>query len=54
MAERLPNCRLSVLEDSGHLYPTEAPEVDEAIGGFFDACDSAAGERALPGSPASD
>jgi 3-oxoadipate enol-lactonase len=41
MAERLPNCRLTVLEDSGHLYPTEAPEVDEAIGGFFDECDAA-------------
>lgn len=42
MAERLPNCRLTVLEDSGHLYPTEAPEVDEAISGFFDECDAAA------------
>ena len=41
MAERLPNCRLSVLETSGHLYPTEAPEVDGAIGGFFEACDTA-------------
>jgi pimeloyl-ACP methyl ester carboxylesterase len=43
MAERLPNCRLSVLEGSGHLYPTEAPEVDAAIGGFFEACDAARG-----------
>ena len=42
MAERLPNCRLTVLEDTGHLYPTEAPEVDEAISDFFDDCDSAA------------
>ena len=41
MAERLPNCRLSVLETSGHLYPTEAPEVDGEIGGFFEACDAA-------------
>jgi 3-oxoadipate enol-lactonase len=38
MAERLPDCRLAVLEDSGHLYPTEAPEIDEAIAGFFAAC----------------
>jgi hypothetical protein len=30
-----------VLEDSGHLYPTEAPEVDEAISDFFDECDAA-------------
>ena len=42
MAERLPDCRLRVLEDSGHQYPTEAPEVDEAISDFFDECDSAA------------
>ena len=43
MAERLPNCRLSVLEASGHLYPTEAPEVDGAISGFFEACDASRG-----------
>ena len=49
MAERLPDCRLTVLEDSGHLYPTEAPEVDEAIGDFFDDCDAAAAEPRLPG-----
>jgi hypothetical protein len=42
MAERLPDCRLRVLEDSGHQYPTEAPEVDQAISDFFDECDSAA------------
>jgi 3-oxoadipate enol-lactonase len=39
MAQRLRDCRLTVLEDSGHLYPTEAPEIDEAIGGFFAACE---------------
>ena len=38
IAERLPDCRLSILEDSGHLYPSEQPEVDEAIGGFFASC----------------
>ncbi len=38
MAERLRDCRLTVLEDAGHLYPTEAPEIDQAIGGFFAAC----------------
>ena len=42
MAERLPNCRLSVLEAAGHLYPTELPEVDDAIGVFFRDCDEAA------------
>ena len=46
MAERLPNCRLTVLEDSGHLYPTEAPEIDEAIAGFFaDAAERAPARR---------
>ena len=35
MADRLPDCRLSLLEDSGHLYATEAPEVDHEIGAFF-------------------
>jgi len=39
MADRLPDCRLSVLEDSGHLYSTEEPEVDHAIGAFFEECD---------------
>jgi pimeloyl-ACP methyl ester carboxylesterase len=38
MADRLPDCRLRILEDSGHLYPTEEPDVDEAIGRFFAAC----------------
>jgi 3-oxoadipate enol-lactonase len=38
MADRLPDCRLQILEDSGHLYPTEAPEVDEAIAAFFVEC----------------
>ena len=41
LAERVPNCRLTVLEAAGHLYPTELPEIDEAIGRFFDDCDAA-------------
>lgn len=41
MAERLPDCRLNVLEASGHLYATEEPEVDHAIGRFFGECDAA-------------
>jgi pimeloyl-ACP methyl ester carboxylesterase len=36
MAERLPDCRLRILEESGHLYPTEEPDVDDAIGAFFE------------------
>ena len=40
-APELPADRCS--RTSGHLYPTEAPEVDEAIGDFFDACDAARG-----------
>jgi pimeloyl-ACP methyl ester carboxylesterase len=46
MAERLPNCRLTVLEATGHLYPTEVPEVDEAIGLFFRECDAAGASAA--------
>jgi 3-oxoadipate enol-lactonase len=46
MAERLPNCRLSVLEDTGHLYPTEVPEVDDAVGRFFRDCDAAGASAA--------
>ena len=40
--ERAPDGRAApgqpadaILEDSGHLYPTEEPEVDEEIGAFF-------------------
>jgi len=35
MAERLPDCRLRILDDSGHLYPTEEPSVDQEIAGFL-------------------
>jgi 3-oxoadipate enol-lactonase len=35
LAERIPNARLLEVEDSGHLYPTEAPHVDEAIADFM-------------------
>jgi 3-oxoadipate enol-lactonase len=41
MAERLSSCRLAVLEATGHLYPTEVPEVDERIALFFRECDGA-------------
>jgi 3-oxoadipate enol-lactonase len=41
MVERLPNCRLTVLEGTGHLYPTEVPEIDHVIGRFFSDCDAA-------------
>jgi pimeloyl-ACP methyl ester carboxylesterase len=36
-AERVPGAKLKILEDAGHLYPTEEPAVDEAIGTFFAA-----------------
>jgi pimeloyl-ACP methyl ester carboxylesterase len=35
MAARMPRARLQILEQSGHLYPTEQPEVDEAIAAFM-------------------
>jgi pimeloyl-ACP methyl ester carboxylesterase len=41
MADRLPDSRLGLLEDSGHLYATEEPEVDHTIGAFFAECDAA-------------
>ncbi len=34
-AERVPEAQLKILDDAGHLYPTEEPAVDEAIGAFF-------------------
>jgi 3-oxoadipate enol-lactonase len=36
IAERIPGARLRILEESGHLYPTEEPEVDDAIGAFLE------------------
>jgi hypothetical protein len=36
-AERLRGAKVRILEDAGHLYPTEEPTVDEAIGEFFAA-----------------
>ena len=36
IADRIPHAHLRVLEGSGHLYPTEEPEVDEAIATFLE------------------
>jgi 3-oxoadipate enol-lactonase len=36
MAERIPRARLQILEESGHLYTTEEPDVDDAIGAFLE------------------
>jgi 3-oxoadipate enol-lactonase len=35
LAERIPSARLRILEEAGHLYSTEQPEVDEEIARFF-------------------
>ncbi|HLJ02122.1 MAG TPA: alpha/beta hydrolase [Solirubrobacteraceae bacterium] len=35
MAERMPQARLEILAQSGHLYPTEQPEVDDRIAAFM-------------------
>jgi pimeloyl-ACP methyl ester carboxylesterase len=35
IAARIPGARLIELEDTGHLYPTEAPHVDEEISSFM-------------------
>jgi 3-oxoadipate enol-lactonase len=37
LAERIPGARLRILEESGHLYPTEEPAVDEDIAAFLAA-----------------
>jgi pimeloyl-ACP methyl ester carboxylesterase len=37
LAERIPGARLRILEESGHLYPTEEPAVDEEIAAFLAA-----------------
>jgi pimeloyl-ACP methyl ester carboxylesterase len=35
IAERIPGAKLRVLRRCGHLYPTEAPRVNQAIGDFL-------------------
>jgi pimeloyl-ACP methyl ester carboxylesterase len=35
IAERIPGARLQVLDEVGHLYPTEEPEADRAIARFL-------------------
>jgi 3-oxoadipate enol-lactonase len=35
LAERIPGARLIELPDTGHLYPTEAPHIEEQIGDFI-------------------
>ena len=37
IASRLPDGRLHLLEGTGHLYTTEAPEADAEVGRFFEA-----------------
>jgi 3-oxoadipate enol-lactonase len=37
IAARIPGARLIELRDTGHLYPTEAPHVDEEISAFMRA-----------------
>jgi pimeloyl-ACP methyl ester carboxylesterase len=37
MADRIPQAKLRILADAGHLYPTEEPAVDDEIGEFFAA-----------------
>jgi hypothetical protein len=36
-ADLVPGAELRILDEAGHLYPTEEPAVDEAIGTFFAA-----------------
>jgi pimeloyl-ACP methyl ester carboxylesterase len=39
LAERIPGARLEILDESGHLYPTEEPAADAAIAEFLAARD---------------
>jgi pimeloyl-ACP methyl ester carboxylesterase len=36
IAAQVPGAKLRVLRDCGHLYPTEAPQVNRAIGDFLE------------------
>lgn len=36
LADRIPEARLSILDESGHQYPTEEPEANGAIAAFLD------------------
>ena len=40
MAARIPGAKLRPLRDCGHLYPTEHPPVDDAIGDFLVEADA--------------
>lgn len=35
LAERIPGAELRILDDAGHLYSTEQPDVDDEIARFF-------------------
>jgi 3-oxoadipate enol-lactonase len=35
VAERIPGAKLRILPECGHLYPTEAPRVNQVIGDFL-------------------
>ena len=37
LANGIPGARLRILEGSGHLYPTEEPDIDSEIGSFFES-----------------
>lgn len=46
LARAIPHARLLLLPDAGHLYPTDAPEVDATIAEFLSAARSR-GSRAV-------
>jgi pimeloyl-ACP methyl ester carboxylesterase len=37
LADRIPGAQLRILEESGHLYPTDEPGIDTEIGAFLEA-----------------
>jgi pimeloyl-ACP methyl ester carboxylesterase len=45
LADRIPAARLRILQDSGHLYPTEQPHIDEVISAFIEDVDGSDASR---------
>ena len=35
LSRRIPRARLRILDEAGHLYSTEQPDVDDEIARFF-------------------
>jgi 3-oxoadipate enol-lactonase len=45
LADQIPTARLEILEQSGHLYPTEQPDIDETISAFVEEVEGSDASR---------